>query len=88
MPEARTDDIPVAMKKTLALLQTVQGAVPCTDAARRIMRSQLASMSQCFGDWCRMRFGSADPCDNGLNQLTSTSGTVYSCATRISLTLS
>ena len=40
------------MKTILRLLQTVQGTVPCTDAARRVMRQQLASMTKYLGSPC------------------------------------
>eukprot|EP00435_Cladocopium_sp_Y103_P038944 s2393_g10.t1 len=45
----RSTDVPQNMKHLLRLLQTVQGQVPCTDAARRIMRGELASLTTYFG---------------------------------------
>ena len=50
VPEAlKADDVPAAMKSILRFLQTVQGQVPCTDAARRTMRHQLTSLTTYFG---------------------------------------
>ena len=37
------------MKDLLRCLQAVQGQVPCTDAARRMMRGELASLTTYFG---------------------------------------
>lgn len=53
IPEAlRSNDVAAAMKTILRLLQTVQGTVPRTDAARRVMRQQLASMTKYLGSPC------------------------------------
>ena len=41
--------VSLPMKRILRLLQTVQGSVPGTDAARRVMRMQLVSMTRYFG---------------------------------------
>eukprot|EP00435_Cladocopium_sp_Y103_P047646 s1810_g14.t1 len=50
IPEALSaNDVPAEMKSILRFLQTVQGQVPCTDAARRTMRHRLTSMTTYFG---------------------------------------
>ena len=50
IPEAlRAADLSQDMRKILRCLQAVQGQVPGTDAARRIMRGELASLTTYFG---------------------------------------
>ena len=49
-PDAlRSQHISPRMKDLLRCLQAVQGQVPCTDASRRMLRGELASLTTYFG---------------------------------------
>ena len=62
IPDAlRSHDIPTAMKAILRCLQAVQGQIPCTDAARRMMRGELTSLITYFG--CPSLFVTFNPAD-------------------------
>ncbi|CAL1155614.1 unnamed protein product [Cladocopium goreaui] len=62
IPDAlRSHDIPNAMKAILRCLQAVQGQIPCTDAARRMMRGELTSLITYFG--CPSLFVTFNPAD-------------------------
>ena len=51
IPEAlRAANISQQMKSLLRFLQTVQGTVPCTDAARRVMRGKISFLTTYFGN--------------------------------------
>ena len=51
IPEAlRAANVSQQMKSLLRFLQTVQGTVPCTDAARRVMRGKISSLTTYFGN--------------------------------------
>ena len=71
------------MRRILLLLQTTQGTVPCTDAARALMRKRLRSMSYYFG--LPLLFVTLNPADvlhpyTWRHSLASSSEPVPACA--------